>query len=111
MGFPGGSDGKECAYNEGDLGSITESGRSPGGGHDNSLQYSYLENSMDRGASWPPVHGVVKSQTQLSDFHFHLIWLEMGIANELRCGYFIFSQLILPGKESQIIPRQKEYFE
>ena len=42
--FPGGSDGKEFASNLGDLGSIPESGRSPGGGHGNPLQYSCLEN-------------------------------------------------------------------
>ena len=44
MGFPGGSDGKESTCNEGDLGLISELGRSPGGGHDNPLQYAYLEN-------------------------------------------------------------------
>ena len=44
MGFPGGSDGKESSSNAGDLGSIPGSGRSPGGGHGNPLQYSYLEN-------------------------------------------------------------------
>ena len=43
MGFPGGSDGKESAYNAEDLGLIPGSGRSPGGGHGNSLQYSCLE--------------------------------------------------------------------
>ena len=46
-GFPGGSDGKESACNAGDLDSILGSGRSPGGGHANPLQYSGLENSMD----------------------------------------------------------------
>ena len=46
-----------------DAGSIPGSGRSPGGGHGNPLQYSYLENPMDRGASWATVHGVAKSQT------------------------------------------------
>ena len=50
MGFPGGSDGKEAAYNAGDLGSILVSARSPGEGNGNPLQYSCLENSMDRGA-------------------------------------------------------------
>ena len=45
MGFPGGSDGKKCACNVGDLGSIPEVGRSPGGGHDNLLHYSFLENA------------------------------------------------------------------
>ena len=48
MGFPGGADSKESACNTGDLGSIPGSGRSPGGGHGNPLQYSCLENSMDR---------------------------------------------------------------
>ena len=43
-GFPGGSDGEESACNVGDLGSIPELGRSPGGGHGNPLQYSWLEN-------------------------------------------------------------------
>ena len=46
------------------------SGRSPGGGHDNPLQYSYLESPMDRGAWQGTVHGITKSQTKLSDFHF-----------------------------------------
>ena len=47
-GFPGGSDGKESTCNAGDQGSIPESGRSSGGGHGNPLQYSCLENPMDR---------------------------------------------------------------
>ena len=49
--FPGGSDGKECAYKAGDLGSIPGSGRSPGEGNGNPFQYSSLENSTDRGYS------------------------------------------------------------
>ena len=48
--FPGGSDGKESAYNVGDLGSIPGSERSPGEGSNNPLQYSCLENPIDRGA-------------------------------------------------------------
>ena len=48
MGFPGGSDGKESAYIVGDLVSIPGSGRAPGDGNGNPLQYSCLENSMDR---------------------------------------------------------------
>ena len=48
IGFPGGSDGKESACNVGDLGSIPELGRSPGGGHSNTHQNFCLENSMDR---------------------------------------------------------------
>jgi len=61
--FPGGLDGKESACNVGDLGSIPDLGRSPGGGHSNSLQYSCLENLMDRGVWWATVHGISKSQT------------------------------------------------
>ena len=49
MGFPGGSDGKESAYSAGDLALITGLGRSPGEGNGNPLQYSRLENPMDRG--------------------------------------------------------------
>ena len=52
MGFPDGSDSKEFACNAGDLGLIPGWGRSPGEGNGNPLQYSYLENSMDRGAWW-----------------------------------------------------------
>ena len=62
MGFPAGSDGKEYACNAGDLGSISGSERSPGGGHGNSLQYSCLENPH-RGAWGSAVHGVTKSRT------------------------------------------------
>ena len=50
MDFPGGSEGKASAYNEGDWGSIPGSGRSPGEGNGNPLWYSCLENPMDRGA-------------------------------------------------------------
>ena len=50
MGFPGGSDSKESTWNAGDLGSISESGRSPGKGNGYLLQYSCLESSMDREA-------------------------------------------------------------
>ena len=50
-----------------DPGLIPASGRSPGGRHDNPLQYSCLENPMDRRAWWDTVHGVTKSRTQLSD--------------------------------------------
>ena len=67
MGFPGDSDGKESACNAGDLGLISGLGRSPGGGLGNPHQYSCLENPRNRGAWWATVHGVTKSQTQLSD--------------------------------------------
>ena len=62
-GFPGGSNGKESACNAGDPGSIPGLGRSPGGGNGNPLQYSCLENSMDRGAWQTIVHGITKSDT------------------------------------------------
>jgi len=65
LGFPGDSDGKEYICNAGYEGLIPGLGRSPGEGHGYSLQYSYLENSMDREAWWVTVHGVAKSQTQL----------------------------------------------
>ena len=64
---PGGSDSKEPACRVGDPGSIPGSGRSPGGGHDNPLQYSGLGNPMDRGAWQGTVHDISKSQTQLSE--------------------------------------------
>ena len=63
MGFPGGSDSKESACSAGDAGSIPGSGRSPGEGNGNPLQYSCLENPMDRGAWRATVHGVTKSRT------------------------------------------------
>ena len=59
--FLGGSEGKESACNAGDLGSIPGLGSSPGGGHGNPLQYSCLENPMDRGAWRATVHGVAKN--------------------------------------------------
>ena len=63
MGFPGGSVGKESACIAGDLGSIPGSGRSLGEWNGNPLQYSCLENPMDREAWWATVHGVAKSWT------------------------------------------------
>ena len=59
--------GKESACSAGDLGSIPGSGRSPGEGNGNPLQYSCLESPMDRGAWWATVHGVAESRTRLSD--------------------------------------------
>ena len=62
------SEVKASACNVGDLGSIPGSRRPTGEGNGNPLQYSCLENPMDRGAWWATVHGVAKSRTQLSDF-------------------------------------------
>ena len=67
MGFPGGSVVKNLLANAGDVDSIPDLRRSPGGGNGNPLQYSCLRNPMDRGAWWAVVHGVAKSRTQLSD--------------------------------------------
>ena len=62
---------KASAYNAGDPGLIPGSGRSPGEGNGNPVQYSCLENPMDGGAWWAAVNGVAKSQTRLSDFTSH----------------------------------------
>ena len=81
MGFPCGSAGKESTYNEGELGLIPGLGRSPGEGKGYPLQYSGLENSMDH-----IVHGVAKSQTQLSDFHFALLGGSVGKETACNAG-------------------------
>ena len=65
LAFPSGSGDKESAHNAGDTDSIPGFGKSPGGGHGNSLQYSCLENPMNRGAWWAAVHRVAKSWTGL----------------------------------------------
>ena len=74
VGFPESSVGRKSTCNAGDLSLIPGSGRSTGEGTDYPPQYSGLENSMDC-----IVHGVAKSQTRLSDFHF--LSLEMGAGN------------------------------
>ena len=68
LGFPGGSEVKASASNAGNPGSIPGLGRSCREGNGNPLQYSCLENPMDRGAWQATVHGVTKSRTRLSDF-------------------------------------------
>ena len=71
LGFPGGSDGKESACSAGDPSSIPGSGRAPGEGNGNSLQYSCLENRMDGGTWQATVNEVTKSWTWLSACTFH----------------------------------------
>ena len=74
MGFLCGSSGKEPTANAGDVrnrSSIPESGRSPGGGHESPLQYSCLENPMDRGAWWAIVYRGGKSRTRLKQLSTH----------------------------------------
>ena len=70
MGFSGGSVGRESACNAGDLGLIPGLVRSHGEGNGHPLQYSCLENPMDRRAWWTTLCGATESQTQLSDFNF-----------------------------------------
>ena len=62
-----------------DTGSIPESGRSPGEGHGNLLQYSCLENPMDRGAWWAAVHRVTKSWTRLMQLSTHAWLISLGV--------------------------------
>ena len=75
--FPGISDDIESACNKGDPGSIPGSGRSPGEGNGNPLQYSCLENPMDGGAWQATFHGVTRSQTRLSHFTLRVILISM----------------------------------
>ena len=71
LGCHGGSDSEESTCNVGDLASVPGLGRSPGGRNDNPLQYSRLENPMDRGAWRATVQGVTKRWTRLSDSAQH----------------------------------------
>ena len=75
-GFPGSSDGPESPYNAGDPSLIPGSGRSPGGGNGNPLQYSCRDNPMDRGAWWATIHGFAELDMteQLSLFHREKEW-------------------------------------
>ena len=98
--FPGGSDGKASAYNVGDPGLIPGSGRSPGEGNGNPLHYSCLENPMDGGVWLATVHGVTKSQTQLSDF---TIYLSIHLSIYLpRLCWFSFRTACIPVSFSHI---------
>ena len=82
IGFPGGSDGKEIACNAGDPGSIPGE-RSSGEENDYTIQYSCLENSMDREAWRATVYGMAKSWSSLSDCHFHLLGFPGGTSGIL----------------------------
>ena len=78
MDFPGSSAGKESTCNAGtteDVGWIPGLGRSPGGRHGDPLQYSCLENPMDKGAWRATVHRVAKSRTQLKQLGMHKNYL------------------------------------
>ena len=89
LGFPCDSAGKESTCNTGDLGSIPGLGRSPGEEKVYPLQYSGLENSMDC-----IFHGVTKSQTRLSNFHFHLLAIVQQFEHSLVLLFFGFEQKV-----------------
>ena len=83
-GLPGGSDSKESACSAGDLTSISGSGTSPGEGNGYLLQYSYLENSMDRRAWVATVHGVHKESDMTEHAHTHMHKVVMRIQGDLK---------------------------
>ena len=85
--FPGVSDDKESAYSAEDQGLLPGLGRSPGERNVNPLQYSCLENPMDRGAWWATVPGVTKSQASLSNFHFSAHWAFLALFSNIGCLY------------------------
>ena len=84
MGFPGGA--SLLPANTGDAGSISGSGRSPGGGHGNPLQYSCLENSMDRGSWLVTVHRLAKNWTRLKQLSMHT---HIVLSNKTWCANFV----------------------
>ena len=95
-----GSDGKESPCNVRDLGSIPGLGRSPGGGHGNPLQYSYLDTSMDKGA-WPAaIHGVTKVLGTTEQLKTAQPTHSLNLTSyRSHCGLLIaFGSLITPNK-------------
>ena len=96
MGFPSGSVVKNLptnAVDTGDEGSILELGRSPEAG--NSLQYSWQENPMDRGAWWVTVHRVAKSQTRLSTHTYFSLWVFSHVPSSFFCYTTLFSAITI----------------
>ena len=87
---------KASAYNSGDPGLITGSGRSPGEGNGNPLQYSCLENPVDRGAWQATDHGVAKSRTQLRNFTFTVLFgLQRLIVTDMTYVHIVSSDKFL----------------
>ena len=84
-GFPRSSVGKDSACNSGDLDSISGSGRSSGEENGNPLQYSCLENPMDRGIWWATVHVVAKSRTRLKQLNTHTCLLLFICKTSVKC--------------------------
>ena len=96
MGFPGGSVVKSPAANAGEAGSIPVSGRSPGAGNSNPLQYSSLGNPMDRGAWQARVHGVTEELDTLECTHTHHMYTtETGIHYKPNFLLFRFLKMML----------------
>ena len=95
QGFPDSSVGKESACNAGDLSSIPVLGRSPGEGKGYPLQYCGLENSMEY-----TVHGVKKSWTRLSDFHFTILYqiYICFVSNSSLCNHEVIQLNLLSEK-------------
>ena len=84
LGFPGGSDGKESACSTRDLGLLSGLERSLGDGNGNRLQYSCLENFMDR-AAWPAtVQGITKNPTQVNNKHKCMVGFLTCLPDEVR---------------------------
>ena len=95
MDFPGGSDGKASAYNVGDPGSVPGLGRSPGEGNGNPLQYSCLENSMDREAWWATVHGSQLDTTEQLSVHTCMCVLKhqhLSLPKEMQADSFSYQE-------------------
>ena len=112
LGFPCVSADKESACNAGDLGLILGLGRSPGEGNSYALQYSGLENSMDY-----IVHGVTKSWTLMSDFHFHFLhhlshqgspYNRVTISNPLQHPRGLWSLSVMPYGKIICVHRPRE---
>ena len=91
MGFPDGSGVKNLPDNSGDTGLILGSGKSPGEGNGNPVQYSCLENPMDRGAWWPTVHGVTKeSNTTKLQQHINICILTCAFIDLIYIYIYIY---------------------
>ena len=102
MGFPVDTSVKNPPANAGDIrdmGSIPGLGRSPEGGHSNTLHYSCLENPMDRGAWWAPVHRVAKSQTLLKQLS---TYTRTCLVYEANKRYLIEAQILAPPPASSL---------
>ena len=98
LGFPGGSDGKESTCNVADLGSIPGLGRSPGEGNSYPLQYSGLENSMDRGVQQAISPRSGKESDITERLSLHINWLLSG-NNKLILSGNVYKEFIYQDKE------------